>query len=135
MYLLYECVSNKISYGAFKKLYHHQTYVNLITDVKEYPYNAEFSNQFASGVLEYDEVVNLRIRYANGEYWRTVYEDYKDRYSDDITFWNVYYGNYYKLVMPEIFTKELRHYHSGLSKQGILNGRSKLTESDVIKIR
>lgn len=29
----------------------------------------------------------------------------------------------------------MRHYHSGLSKQGSLNGRAKLTEKDVIKIR
>ena len=135
MYLLYELVSDKITYEQFKKLYHHQTYTNLTTSVSEYPYNREFSSQFTSNNLEYDEVVELRERYANGEYWRKVYEDYKDKYFDEMTFWNVYYGNRYKLVMPEVFTKENRHLHSSMSKQGTLNGRAKLNEDDVRKIR
>lgn len=135
MYLLYELVSDKLSYGQFKKLYHHQTYTNLTTIVSEYPYNREFSSQFTSNNLEYDEVVELRERYANGEYWRNVYEDYKDKYFDEMTFWNVYYGNRYKLVMPEVFTEENRHRHSSMSKQGALNGRAKLNEDDVRKIR
>ena len=55
-----------------------------MTSVNEYPYNQEFSNQFSSGnKLEYDEVVELRKRYANGEYWRDVYQDYKDIYFDE----------------------------------------------------
>lgn len=135
MYLLYELVSDKLSYDQFKKLYHHQTYTNLTTTVSEYPYNREFSSQFTSNNLEYDEVVELRERYANGEYWRNVYEDYKDKYFDEMTFWNVYYGNRYKLVMPEVFTEENRHHHSSMSKQGALNGRAKLNEDDVRKIR
>lgn len=136
MYILYEYVSDKLSYEQFKKLYHHQTYRNLTTSVSEYPYNQEFSGQFnSSNKLEYDEVIELRERYANGEYWRDVYQDYKDIYSDEWTFWNVYYGNRYKLVMPEVFTKENRHKHSGLSKSGSLNGRAKLTEQDVLEIR
>ena len=47
----------------------------------------------------------------------------------------MYYGNRYKLVMPEVFTKENRHKHAGRSKSGTLNGRAKLTESDVLIIR
>lgn len=135
MYVLYELVSDKLSYEQFKKLYHHQTYTDLTTSVSEYPYNREFSSQFVSNNLEYDEVIELRKRYANGEYWRDVYEDYKDRYFDEMTFWNIYYGNRYKLVMPEVFTEENRHLHSSMSKQGALNGRAKLTEDDVRKIR
>lgn len=135
LYLLYEEFNSKISYGAFKKLYHHLTYTNLTTTTPEYPYNREFSCQFTSGPLEYDDVVDLRERYAQGEYWRNVYKDYSWAYSDEWTFWNVYYGNRYKLVMPEVFTKENRHKHSGMSKSGSLNGRAKLTEEDVIKIR
>lgn len=135
MYLLYDEVSDKLTYEQFRKLYHHQTYTNLQTNTPEYPHNIEFSCQFTSGPLEYDDVVQLRQRYANGEYWKDVYKDYKWAYSDEMTFWNVYYGNRYKLVMPEVFTKENRHYHSSLSKQGSLNGRAKLTEDDVRRIR
>lgn len=135
MYLLYEEFLNKISYDSFKKVYHHITYKNIETKVEEYPYNMEFSCQFTSGPLEYDDVKKLRERYSNGEYWKDVYKDYKWAYSDEIAFWNVYVGNRYKYVMPEVFTPESRHYHSSLSKQGSLNGRAKLTEKDVKKIR
>ena len=133
--ILYEEFSHKISYESFRKIYHHQTYTNLKTTVSEYPYNREFSCQFTSGPLEYDDVVNLRKRYANGEYWRIVFEDYRWAYSDEWTFWNVYVGNRYKLVMPEVFTLENKKKHSTLSRTGDKNGRAKLTEQDVITIR
>lgn len=136
MYLLYDCVSEKITYNTFKKIYHHQTYSNLKTSVQEYPYNFEFSNQFTSGgKFEYDDIVNLRERYNKGEYWRDVYEDYKWACEDEWSFWNVYYGNRYKLVMPEVFTKENRKKHSSLKNQGMKNGRAKLTENDILTIR
>lgn len=136
MYVLYDEFSSKISYKQFKQIYNHKCYKHLSTNVEKYPYNVEFSNQFTSNnALEYDEVVDLRIRYNNGEYWRSVYEDYKDKYNDEMAFWNVYVGNRYKLVMPEVFTKENKHKHSSRSKSGSLNGRAKLTEKDVITIR
>lgn len=134
-YLLYEDFSEKLSYEAFYKVYHHITYKNLTTTTEEYPYNREFACQFTSGPLEYDDIVKLRQRYAKGEYWKDVYKDYVWAYKDEMTFWNVYYGNRYKLVMPEVFTEENRHLHASLSKQGSLNGRAKLTEEDVRKIR
>lgn len=133
--ILYEEFSDKLTYDAFRKVYHHQTYTNLTTTTSEYPHNREFACQFTSGPLEYDNVIDLRERYARGEYWRDAFEDYKWAYSDDWTFWNVYYGNRYKLIMPEVFTEENRKKHSGLSKSGTKNGRSKLTEEDVLLIR
>lgn len=83
MYVLYSSFSEKLSYEQFKKLYHHQTYTNLTTTTEEYPYNQEFSNQFCSKGLEYDEVINIRNRYNNGEYWKDVYQDYKNIYSNE----------------------------------------------------
>lgn len=80
-------------------------------------------------------MVNLRKRYANGEYWKDVYEDYKYLYQDEFTFWNVYYGNRYKLVMPEVFTEENRKIHSSLGRIGEKNGRAKLSSEDVLQIR
>ena len=80
-------------------------------------------------------MVSLRERYAQGEYWKNVYQEYKGIYPDPWTFWNIYYGNRFKLVMPEVFTDENRKKHSSLGRAGEHNGRSKLTESDVLKIR
>lgn len=135
MYVLYENFLNKISYESFKKIYHHQTYTNLTTSTSEYPYNFEFSNQFYKGGLEYDEVLDIRKRYAAGEYWRNVYQDYKHLYQNEWSFWNAYNGKTYKLVMPEVFTTQNKSLHHGLSKTGSKNGRAKLTEEDVLLIR
>lgn len=135
-YVLYEEFSEKISYDAFKKIYLNQTYLNIEPTVDIYPFNLEFSNQFTSnGKLTYSEVVSLREQYKNKIYWKDAYEQYKNIFKDEWSFWNVYVGNKYKLVMPEVFTEELKHYHSGLSKKGSLNGRAKLTWEDVKKIR
>ena len=135
MYVLYDNFTDKLSYEAFKKIYHHQTYTNLITTTDEYPYNLEFSSQFNSPGLEYDEVISIRQRYANGEYWREVYKDYQHIYSNEWSFWRMYNGETFKLVMPEVFTPENKHLHAGRAHSGSGNGRSKLTEADVIKIR
>ena len=135
-YVLYEEFSEKISYSAFKDIYLNKTYLNIIPHSEIYPFNLEFSNQFTSNnKLTYGEVVELRKKYKNKIYWREAYKDYQDIFKDEWSFWNIYVGNKYKYVMPEIFTPELKHYHSSLSKQGNLNGRAKLTWDDVRKIR
>lgn len=135
IYLLYSDFSDKISYEQFYKLYHHKTYTNLSTTTQEYPYNREFSCQFTSGKLEYDDIVNIRQRYAAGEYWKNVYNDYTWACDNEWSFWNIYYGNRYKLVMPEVFTPENRKKHSSYKNQGSFNGRAKLIEEDVLNIR
>lgn len=135
MYVLYDLFCDKISYESFKKVYHHQTYTNLTTTVNEYPYNFEFGNQFTNNPLEYDEIVSLRERYANGEYWRDVYKDYEWAYKNEWSFYNVYTGRSYKLIMPEVFTEENKKKHHGKTKQGAKNPKAKLTEEQVIKIR
>lgn len=136
LYLLYPMFADKITYNQFKKVYHHQVYKNILEEVDEYPYNTEFSNQFTTkNMLEYDEVVELRKRYANREPWRKVYQEYKDRYTNEWSFYRVYHGYSYKLVMPEVFTAENKKFHNSQSKVGEKNGHAKLTNEDVIDIR
>ena len=133
MYELYEEFSDKISYEVFKKCYKHQTYTNLIPEVEEYPNNIQYSAQFAGGKLEYDEIIDIRERYAKGEHWKSVYEDYKNKYAET-SFWRTYTGLTYKLVMPEVFTEENRKKHSKKSV-GINNPKSILSEEQVLDIR
>lgn len=135
MYVLYDDFSHKISYETFKKCYHDLTYKNIPSTSEEYPYNFEFSCQFNGSPLDYSDIVFLREQYNKGVYWREVYKQYKEIYKNEWTFWNIYVGNRYKLVMPEVFTEENKHLHSGFSKSGALNGRAKLTKEDVLKIR
>lgn len=133
MYELYEEFCDKISYETFKKCYKHQTYKNLIPAVKEYPNNIQYSAQFSGGKLEYDEIVDIRKRYANGEHWKDVYQDYSDRYSK-ASFWRTYTGLTYKLVMPEVFNEKNKKKHSKKSI-GINNPRRVLSEEQVLDIR
>lgn len=133
--VLYEEFSEKITYRAFKNIYHDITYKNIKPTVEEYPYNFEFGCQFAGGNLTYNDVVEIRKMYSNGVYWKIAFEKYKDLFENEWSFWNMYYGNTYKLVMPEVFTKENRFKHSSLANQGINNGRAKMTEEDVLKMR
>lgn len=136
MYVLYEEFSQKISYESFKKCYKHQTYTDLIPAVEEYPYNFEFSNQFNSNSkLEYDDVVDLRERYKKGEYWKDVYQLYKDKYTNEMSFWNIYNGKTYSLIMPEVFNNENKKRHSSMKTSGTRNPKAKLTEEDVKTIR
>lgn len=133
MYVLYEEFADKISYETFKKCYKHQTYKNLTPSVEEYPNNIQYSAQFANGKLEYDEIVDIRTRYNNGEHWKNVYQDYSDKYAET-SFWRLYTGLTYKLVMPEVFTEENKKKHSKKSV-GIKNPHSILTEEQVLDIR
>lgn len=136
MYLLYELFNEKITYDAFRKVYHNQTYQNIEPTVPEYPYNAEFSGQFATKAkLNYEEVCELREQYNDGIYWENAYEKYKDLYPNKWDFWNVYYGNRYKLVKPEVFTEKNRVIHASLGRAGEKNGRAKLKVEDVKNIR
>lgn len=136
-YVLYDSFSDKIGYSAFKDIYNDKTYQNIKPTVSPYPYNIEFSGQFASNnKLDYDEVVELRKQYAKLVYWKDAYKKYENRYSSPWNFWNIYNGNIYSLVMPEVFTEENKKAHTLLrSAKGENNGRAKLSWNDVHKIR
>lgn len=137
MYVLYDEFNEKIGYDAFKEIYWNHTYPDIQPHVDMYPHNLEFSNQFTSNnKLDYEDIVKLRKQYAQQIPWREVYEkEYKELYPREMDFWNIYVGNIYKLVMPQVFTKENKHFQARVSHSGENNGRAKLTKEDVIKIR
>ena len=135
MYILYEEFSDKISYESFKKCYKHQTYTHLPITKPEYPYNNEFSNQFKENGLEYDDIIEIRTRYNNGEYWKNVYKDYKKFFTNEMSFWRLYSGHSYKLVMPEVFTEENKQYYIYQNSLGSNGASSAFTEEEVIIIR
>lgn len=136
-YVLYEQFAEKISYSAFKDIYLSKTYTNLSTSTPIYPFNLEFSSQFtSSNKLTYNEVVELREMYAQGIDWKIPYEQkYKELYPNPMVFWGIYVGNKYKLVMPEVFSKEQKHKFASDRHSGEKNGRAKISEKDVRTIR
>lgn len=137
-YILYDEFCDKITYGAFKDIYLNKTYQDILPTVEPYPYNLEFSCQFCNSKLNYTDIVNIRTAYANGEYWRDIYKQYDDIILNEWSFWSIYNGKRYSLVMPEVFTSENQQKHHNIIKSkhsGEKNGRAKLTKEDVIKIR
>lgn len=64
-----------------------------------------------------------------------MYELYKDVILNEWSFWNIYYGNRYKLIMPEVFTEENRKKHTSLANSGENNGRAKMNVEDVKEMR
>lgn len=85
--------------------------------------------------MEYDQVIDIRTRYNQGEYWKKVYEDYKQYFTNEMSFWRMYTGHSYKLVMPEVFTEQNKKIHASLKRSGTNNSHAKLTTEDVKKIR
>lgn len=80
-------------------------------------------------------MVELRQKYKNNIFWKDAYTNYYKTLYDEMTFWNIYVGNRFKLVNPEVFTPERKHYQSMLSHSGENNGRAKLKKEDVLSIR
>ena len=132
--LLYQKYKDRISYQAFRKIYYNTTY-HTEEEIDVCPYSNSFSLQFTSSGLTYEQVVEIRNRYKNGEYWKSVYEDYKHIFQNPMSFWNMYNGHSYKFIMPEVFTKENKKKHGSLAKSGSKNGRAKINEQDVKQIR
>ena len=52
-----------------------------------------------------------------------------------MSFWRLYNGLSYKLVMPEVFTKENKEKHSSLKNSGNNNSHAKLLPEDIRNIR
>lgn len=132
-----ELFDKEINYDTFRKIYHDQTYLNIVPEVEEYDNNKSFGNMIRTSSLSFEEIVSLRKQYAQIIYWKEAYEPYKDRMRWD-SFWQLYngYGAKGKNVMPEVFTSENKKKHSKLKgKNGADNPKAKLTEEEVRDIR
>lgn len=134
-YVLYDDFSEIVSYKTFMKVYRDFTYPNIKPTVDMYPYNLEFSCQFISSKIDYGDVVELREKLRDGVYWREAYEDYKDLYPNEWSFWAIYIGRKFELVMPEVLTEENKRIQASLARVGDKNGRAKLVDSEVLAIR
>ena len=82
-----------------------------------------------------EDIINIRIRYNNLERRKEVYELYKDRIGES-GFGKIWKGESWKHIMPEVYTAENKEFHlHNTGNKGSSNGRSRLTEEDVLTIR
>ena len=134
MYVLYEQFSEKICYEYFKQIYNNQCRLDIVPTVPPYPNNIAFSCQFTKTNMSYLDIVNIRLAYANMEDWQTLYLKYKDKVAKS-TFFDIYRGQQFQLVMPEVFSVENKNKHLSLSHGGEHNPKAKLKQQDVQQIR
>lgn len=134
LYVLFEDYSEIISYEQFQKIYRDEVWKEVTPTVEQYPYNLEFSCQFNNSTLDYSDIVKMRELYSQGIPPTEAYKEFKDK-TNFFNFGNAYRGDTFKLVMPEVFSKENIHQVLSNAHSGEKNGRAKLTKSDVIEIR
>ena len=134
MYVLYDKFSDLICYDYFKQIYYDKARKDIKPTVEEYPYNLQFSTQFIKTKLTYQDIVEIRQGYANMIDWQILYPKYKDKVAKS-TFFDIYRGQRFKLIMPEVFSKENKKQHSSLSHSGEKNPAAKLKVEDVKNIR
>lgn len=134
LYVLYDEFSDLISYGHFKGIYKNRVRPDIKPAVEMYPHNLEFSTQFTKTKLTYQDIVDIREAYANMVDWKEIYPKYKDKVAES-TFFDIYRGQQFMLIKPEVFSEENKKKHSSLSHSGSKNGNAKLNADDVKAIR
>lgn len=134
LYVLYDEFSDIICYGYFKQIYHNKIRTDIVPTVEEYPYNLQFSLQFTKTKMSYLDIVNIRQAYANTIDWKILYPTYKDKVSKS-TFFDIYRGQNFKLIMPEVFSEENKKKQASFSRSGEKNANAKLKTQDVKRIR
>lgn len=84
--------------------------------------------------LTKEDVINIRLAYANHKKQKEVYEDYKSIISFGY-FQNLWQGRSWSHIMPEVFTEENKQYYIYQNSLGSNGASSAFTEEEVIIIR
>ena len=85
--------------------------------------------------LTKEDVIDIRTRYNNHERCKEVEALYADVIGHS-GFSKIWKGETWKDIMPEVYTEENKQFHlHNTGQKGSENGRSLLTEEDVIAIR
>ena len=84
--------------------------------------------------LTEEDVINIRLAYANHKRQKEVYEDYKSIISFGY-FQNLWQGKSWSHIMPEVFTEENKQYYIYQNSLGSNGASSAFTEEEVIIIR
>lgn len=81
------------------------------------------------------DIQDIRTRYNNLERKNEVYELYKTRIGES-GFSKIWKGETWKNIMMEVYTPDNKRFHAhNTGNKGSKNGRSRLTEQEVYKIR
>lgn len=81
-----------------------------------------------------NDVVEIRKAYAAHKKQKNIYEFYKDKISFSY-FQNLWQGQSWSHIMPEVFTKENKEYYIYQNSNGSNGASAKFTDEEVINIR
>ena len=81
-----------------------------------------------------NDVVEIRKAYAAHKKQKDIYEFYKDKISFSY-FQNLWQGQSWSHIMPEVFTKENKEYYIYQNSNGSNGASAKFTDEEVINIR
>ena len=84
--------------------------------------------------LTEEDVKNIRIAYNNHLRQKDVYENYKDKISFGY-FQNLWQGQTWSHIMPEVFTEENKKYYTSQTTKGEESASAKFSNEEVIQIR
>lgn len=112
-----------------------QQYINNLNAYIE-GYNTGHNGEaHGNTILTEKEVADIRNRYNNHERYRDVYKLYSDKISES-GFSKIWKGETWLYVNNEVYTDKNKIFHKhNTGNPGSLNGRSLISEDDVIYIR
>lgn len=84
--------------------------------------------------LTEEDVKNIRIAYNNHLRQKDVYENYKDKISFSY-FQNLWQGQSWSHIMPEVFTEENKKYYTSQTAKGEESASARFSNEEVIQIR
>lgn len=103
---VYQIYKNRIGESGFHKIWNNNTWKGIMEEVYT-PENKEFhlhntankGSKNGRSRLTEEEVKNIRIRRKNGEYYKDVYQDYKDKLTEG-SFINIWtYQNWKNIIV------------------------------------
>lgn len=80
------------------------------------------------------DIITIRKAYANHQKQKEVYEKYKDIISFSY-FQNIWQGQSWSHIMPEVFTQENKDYYIYQNSVGSKSASAQFTDNEVINIR
>ena len=123
----------KISYTQFKNIYNGLEWGHLKTEVKKANNLSHPGEKSANSRYTDQEVYQIREDYKNGIYYKDAWERSGKKITIE-SFYNLYNGKGYTNTHMDVYTEENRKKHKP-DHSGSNNGRAKVTEEDVKKIR
>lgn len=131
--ILEECSLNKLNEREQYWINYYDTINNGYNCLPGGEQQTTGENNGRSKLTETD-IITIRKAYANHQKQKEVYEKYKDIISFSY-FQNIWQGQSWSHIMPEVFTQENKDYYIYQNSIGSKSASAQFTDNEVINIR